>query len=157
MLSVDDQILSALRRITHAVDVWSRVLLRDYGLTAPQLATLREILAGKNVSPVSLATALHLSQPTITGILKRLEMRGLISSARSSQDRRMMVSRVTALGRRLAKQAPPLLRDRFRKELGQISKSKQKEILTALDQVAVMMQAPITDEVPFLFINKGKT
>ncbi len=70
---LEDQIVIALRRISQAIDVWSRKLWQDYGLTSPQLAMLRELLAGKNVSPGTLATALHLSQPTVTGILGRLE------------------------------------------------------------------------------------
>jgi DNA-binding MarR family transcriptional regulator len=154
MLPIDDQILSALRRITHAIDVWSRQLLREYGLTAPQLATLREILVGENVSPVSLATALHLSQPTVTGILRRLEKQKLIRCEQSSKDRRKVLAKVTLRGRRFAKQAPPLLRDQFRNELSQIPKSQQTEILMVLQRVAAMMQAPELDHAPFLCIDK---
>ena len=47
MLSVDDQIVLALRRINQAIDLWLCHLWQDYGLTAPQLATLREIQAGR--------------------------------------------------------------------------------------------------------------
>ena len=79
MLSLEDQIVVALRRTSHAIDVWSRQLLQQYGLTSPQLATLREIEAGQNVTNGALAIALHLSQPTVTGILNRLEQRGLIA------------------------------------------------------------------------------
>ena len=42
MLSLEDQIVVALRRISQAIDVWSRCLWQDYGLTSPQLATLRQ-------------------------------------------------------------------------------------------------------------------
>src|SRR3990167_6729113 len=109
MLSVEDQIVISLRRISQAIDVWSRHLWHDYGLTSPQLATLREILAGKNVTPGTLATALHLSQPTITGILGRLERRGLIRRERSLTDRRSILAIVTDQGKELAASAPPLL------------------------------------------------
>jgi len=150
MLSLEDHILAALRRITQAIDVWSRHLWRDHGLTAPQLATLREILAGKNVSPVALAAALHLSQPTVTGILNRLQQRGLIERQRSSTDRRSIVAAVTERGRELAERAPPLLRDRFRQELAKWPEWRQSEILAALQHVAAMMQAPETADGPFL-------
>ena len=132
VLSLEDNILTALRRISQAIDIWSRELWLDFGLTAPQLATLREILAGKNVTPVTLATALHLSQPTVTGILHRLEKRGLIKRERSTSDRRSVLAVVTTRGKDLAKRAPPLLRDRFRQELGNVSQRKQTEILSDL-------------------------
>ncbi len=150
-LSREDQIVIALRRISQAIDVWSRELWRGYGLTSPQLATLREILGGKNVSPVSLAAALHLSQPTVTGILIRLERRGLIRRDRSTTDRRSVVATVTEQGRKLASDAPRLLRDHFRHELAALRSAEQVEILSNLQRVASMMQAPEVADGPFFF------
>jgi DNA-binding MarR family transcriptional regulator len=151
MLSVEDQIVVALRRISQAIDVWSRFLWQDYGLTSPQLATLREIIAGKNITPGALATVLHLSQPTVTGILGRLERRGLIRRERSLSDRRSILAIVTDKGRELAASAPPLLRDRFRRQLAELNAEQQAEILATLQRVAAMMQAPETSDVPFFF------
>jgi DNA-binding MarR family transcriptional regulator len=151
MVSLEDQIVIALRRTSQAIDVWSRQLWQEYGLTSPQLATLREILAGENVSPGTLATALHLSQPTVTGILGRLEQRGLIRRQRSATDRRIILATATAEGRQLAAKAPPLLRDRFRQELAKLSAAEQAEILAALQHVAVMMQAPESEDGPFFY------
>jgi DNA-binding MarR family transcriptional regulator len=156
-LSLEDQIVVSLRRISQAIDVWSRHLWQDYGLTSPQLATLREILAGKNVSPVTLATALHLSQPTVTGILGRLEQRGLIRRQRSSTDRRSVLATVTDQGRELAAKAPPLLRDYFRHELAKLGTRQRSEILTVLQRVATMMQAPEVAEAPFFFHDQEGT
>jgi len=151
MLSLEDQIVIDLRRISQAIDVWSRQLWKDYGLTSPQLATLREILVGTNVSPVALATALHLSQPTVTGILGRLEGRGLIRREQSTTDRRSVRASVTNKGKELAAKAPPLLRDYFRHELAKLGSSQQSEILTVLERVAIMMQAPKIVDGPFFF------
>ena len=156
MLSLEDQIVVALRRISQAIDVWSRCLWQDYGLTSPQLATLREIMAGTNVTPGTLATVLHLSQPTVTGILGRLERRGLIRRERSQSDRRSILAIVTDEGRVLATKAPPLLRDRFRHELAILAGDRQGEILTVLQQVATMLQAPEVEEAPFFFHDKKK-
>lgn len=156
MLSLEDHILTALRRISQAIDVWSRLLWRDFGLTAPQLAVLREILKGENATPMSLAAALHLSQPTVTGILSRLEQQGLVRRERSKSDRRSIAAVVTSRGKTLASKAPPLLRDRFRAELAKIPESEQREILATLERVAAMMNAPETTAEPFLSIADGE-
>jgi DNA-binding MarR family transcriptional regulator len=148
---LEDQIVIALRRISQAIDVWSRHLWQDYGLTSPQLATLREIMGGKNTTPGTLATALHLSQPTVTGILSRLERRGLIRRERSLSDRRSILAIVTDQGRELAAVAPPLLRDRFRHELASLARAEQAEILMVLSRVAAMMHAPEVSEEPYFF------
>jgi DNA-binding MarR family transcriptional regulator len=149
MPSQDDQIVLALRRITQAIDTWSRKLWHEHGLTAPQLATLREILAGQNVSPGTLAVALHISQPVVTGILGRLESRGLILRQRSSTDRRSTIAVATEEGRQLAAKAPQLLRDRFRLELATLPIWQQTQILAVLQHVAEMMHAPQISPAPF--------
>jgi DNA-binding MarR family transcriptional regulator len=151
MLSIEDKIVIALRRISQAIDVWSRQLWHDYGLTSPQLGVLREILAGKNVSPGALAAALHLSQPTVTGILGRLEQRGLVRRERSTTDRRSILVVASDEGRQLAERAPALLRDRFRQELAALESAQQREILGMLERVAAMLQAPEMSDSPFLF------
>ena len=151
MVSLEDQIVIALRRISQAIDVWSRQLWQEYGLTAPQLATLREILGGQNTTPGTLATALHLSQPTVTGILGRLEQRGLIRRERSATDRRSVLAVATETGKELAAKAPPLLRDRFRRELSQLPDVEQEQVLAMLTRVATMMQAPPAADSPFFF------
>ena len=43
LLSVEDQVIVALRRITRAIDLHSRGLMQQFGLTAPQLASLQAI------------------------------------------------------------------------------------------------------------------
>src|SRR5262245_27604292 len=145
MLAIEDQIVIALRRISQAIDVWSCHLWQDYGLTSPQLAVLREIMGGKNSTPSTIATALHLSQPTVTGILGRLEHRKLIRRQRSNSDRRNILVTASDEGRRLAEQAPALLRDRFRQELATLDLADQQQILDVLDRVAAMLQAPAVD------------
>ena len=42
-MKIDEVSLVALRRITRALDVYSRTLLRQHSLTGPQLAILREV------------------------------------------------------------------------------------------------------------------
>ena len=151
MLSLEDQIVISLRRISQAIDTWSRHMLQTYGLTSPQLATLREIMAGKNVSTGTLAAALHLSQPTVTGILTRLEQRGLIERERSEDDRRSVLATVTEMGRELASKAPQLLRDGFCQELRVLPVNEQEQILHTLKRVAEMMHAPDVGDVPYLY------
>ena len=43
VLGLEDQVIVALRRITRAIDLHSRGLMQQVGLTAPQLAALQAI------------------------------------------------------------------------------------------------------------------
>lgn len=149
-LELDEQIVSALRRIAQAVDTHSRMLWQRYGLTAPQIGVLRE-LAQREMTPGQLADALHLSQPTMAGILARLEGKKYIRRQRDLQDRRSFLIQLTATGKATVRRAPPLLRDHFRSELAKLPQWQQTDVLTNLQHVADMMQAPDVDGSPFLF------
>jgi DNA-binding MarR family transcriptional regulator len=149
-LTVDEQVVVVLRRISQAIELWSRELQRRFGLTSPQLAVLKQVSEGINLSPTTIGEALHLSQPTVTGILQRLEDAGLISRVKSTVDRRSVIAAVTEEGRALLAKAPPLLRDRFREEMAELPDYRQSELLSSLQLVAHMLQAPEGDDAPFL-------
>lgn len=148
--NLEGPIVVALRRITRAIDLHSRLLVQDCGLTAPQLATLREAARRQPVSAGALARAVSLSQPTMTGILDRLERRSLIERSRDGEDRRSVVVTVTEEGQRAVKEAPSLLQDQFRNKLAELAEWEQTLILATLQRIAAMMDAQEIDASPVL-------
>ncbi len=150
-LSIEDQIVAAIRRIMRAVDLHSRHLAEEHGLTGPQLATLKAASRlGEASSTGALARAVHLSGPTVTGILDRLAKRGLVERARSGQDRRSVTITITRRGEEVLAAAPSLLQDRFRGELARVEDWEQTMILAMLQRIAAMMDAESLDASPVL-------
>lgn len=147
--NLDDEIIVAIRRISQAVESYSRFLWQEYGLTSPQLGALRELEKSPLATPGHLAEQLHVSPQTIAGILKRLEQRGLITRARDENDRRSFSLQITDEGRRLSHEAPSLLRDQFRNEMKRLQPWEATQILSMLQRVATMMAAGEIDNVPF--------
>lgn len=148
-LPLDDEIIIAIRRISQAVEGYSRYLWQEYGLTAPQLGALRELEKSPLATPGHLAEKLHVSPQTVAGISKRLEQRGLITRARDENDRRSFSLQLTPEGRRLSNEAPSLLRDQFRNELNRLQPWESTQILAMLQRVATMMSAPEVEDAPF--------
>jgi DNA-binding MarR family transcriptional regulator len=147
---LEEDILVAIRRIVRAVDLRSRALVRGHRITGPQLVTLRKVAALGPVSVSALARAISLSQPTVTGILHRLERAGLIRRERSERDRRSILSTVTADGARVLKDAPSLLQDRFLRELARLEDWERTQMLATLQRIAAMMDAEDIDAAPLL-------
>jgi DNA-binding MarR family transcriptional regulator len=83
-----DEILIALRRITRAIDIHSKRLVKSSGLTAPQLVVLQSLRQRGELAPSAIARAVSLSQATVTSILDRLEAQKLVERRRSESDRR---------------------------------------------------------------------
>lgn len=150
LLSVEDQVIVALRRITRAIDLHSRGLMQQFGLTAPQLASLQAIERLQPITGGALAKSIHLSQATLTGILTRLESRGLVSRERSGSDRRTVVAELTDEGRAVMESAPSLLQDSFRRELLRLHEWEQTQMLATLQRIASMMDAEEIDAAPVL-------
>ncbi|OYP37617.1 MarR family winged helix-turn-helix transcriptional regulator [Rhodopirellula sp. MGV] len=149
-LSHEDQIVAAIRQIIRAVDLHSRRLVQGHGLTGPQLAVLQETSRLGPVAPSALARSVHLSQPTITGVLKRLESRGLVQRERNESDRRSVTFDITELGKQTLAASPSLLQDEFRVALSRLEEWERLQILSTLQRVATLMDAGDLDASPHL-------
>ena len=147
---LEEDILAAIRRIVRAVDLRSRALVRGHQVTGPQLVTLREVSRMGPVSVSAIARAVSLSQPTVTGILHRLERAGLIRRERSERDRRSILSTVTPQGAQVLKDAPSLLQDRFLRELARLEEWERTQMLATLQRIARMMDAEDIEAAPLL-------
>ncbi len=148
--TIEDDIVVALRRIVRAIDLQSRRMVDACGLTGPQLVVLREAVRLEDASVSALARAVSLSQPTVSGIVERLEKRDLLRRDRSDLDRRSVVVTATSEGRRVLEEAPSLLQDRFLRELACLEEWEQTQMLSILQRLAGMMDAESIDAAPIL-------
>ena len=146
MNRVDEQSIIALRRITRALDVYSRTLLREHHLTAPQLALLQEVERCGPAPIGSLAKAAYLGAPTATGIADRLEKQGLVARVRTESDRRQVLITITAAGKQLLRRNPPSSSAGFHDQLRRLSKAEQQKVCDVLQQVAEMMENAVERE-----------
>jgi DNA-binding MarR family transcriptional regulator len=151
MISLEDQVIIALRQIAQAIELYSRRLLVECGLTAPQIGTLQELQRRGSCTPGALAEALHLSPQTMAGILQRLQQRDFITRTPAATDGRSVMIGLTAAGQQALAAAPPLLREQFRREMARLPVWEQTQMLATLQRIAWMMHAKQAEPIPFLF------
>ena len=149
-LTVEDEIVAALRRIIRGMDLHSRHLVHDVGLTWPQLATLRAAERLGVCSIGALARAVHVGQATLTGIVQRLERVGYVKRSPHEQDGRSVNVSITPAGRDVLKRAPSLLQDRFHAELAKLKDWERFQTLASLQRIAEMMDVEALDASPIL-------
>ncbi|MFH1033417.1 MAG: MarR family transcriptional regulator [Pseudomonadota bacterium] len=146
----DESILLSLRRITRAIDLHSRSLALRCQLTAPQLVCLRHLVEEGSGTSGGLARKVSLSQATVTGILDRLEARGLVGRQRDGSDRRRVIVTPTPAGQALAAQAPMPLQERFAGKLAGLPLKEQARLDQALRQIVEMMEVEDLPVAPVL-------
>ncbi len=144
------EVLLALRRITRAIDLHSRSLIQKHGLTGPQLVILHTLSTMGEVSISGLAKAISLGQATVTGILARLEKKGLISRRRSESDKRVVLVSTTRQCDKVLESAPPLLQESFLDQYTRLQDWERTLILSSLQRVVALMKASSLDATPIL-------
>ena len=144
------QVMAALRRIIRAIDLHSRALVHQFGLTGPQLVVLKELMESSPQPVNRVATAVSLSQATVTGILDRLERKGMVTRVRDSADKRkVMVSPTPAAEESLAG-APPLLQEHFTAAFEKLPDWERTQILSSLQRIVALMEAGDVEAGPIL-------
>ena len=145
-----NQVMAALRRIIRAIDLHSRALVQRFGLTGPQLVVLKELMESSPQPVNRLAAAVSLSQATVTGILDRLERKGMVTRIRDSVDKRkVMVSPTSAAEESLAG-APPLLQEHFTAAFEELPDWERTQILSSLQRIVALMEADDVEAGPIL-------
>ncbi|QNG48780.1 MarR family transcriptional regulator [Sphingobium yanoikuyae] len=100
-LDLDRQVCFPLYAASNLLGRLYRPLLAELGLTYPQYLVLLVLWRETPQSVGSLGDRLHLDSGTLTPLLKRMELAGLISRTRDVTDERRVLIALTSRGRDL--------------------------------------------------------
>ncbi|UVE16213.1 MarR family transcriptional regulator [Pseudomonas sp. LS44] len=107
-LRLDNQLCFALYSTSLAMTKVYKPLLQALNLTYPQYLAMLVLWERDGITVGELSQRLLTDPGSVTPLLKRLEVEGLLSRTRSSADERVVELRLTAKGRSLQQQAEPL-------------------------------------------------
>ena len=135
-------LLKSVRRTARAVDIRSRQIDREIGLTLPQLIVLQCVRDLGEVTGRAISQQADLSPPTVLGILDKLEAKQLIERYRSTHDRRIVHTRLTARGQEVLNTFPSVFGNRFDQRFSELPGERRQVILDAFAEVADLMAEP---------------
>lgn len=148
--SYEESILLSVRKIMRAIDIHSSYLARQYGLTSPQLICMKRLSEEKEMTPGRLAKKIHLSHATVTGIINRLEKKGLVQKTRSTDDGRSYLIHLTDSGLAMIQSSPSMLQDQFMHELSKLANWEKTMILSSLQRITTILDVESIDAAPVL-------
>lgn len=149
-----EQLLVSLRRIIRAIDIHSHQLLKNSGLTGPQLIVVKQISQLEAPLATQVAQKINLSAATVTSIIDRLEKRGLVIRQRSAIDKRKVHLSLTKAGNQLLQVSPQPLQEHFIQRYHSLDKENQDRLLDSVEQIASMMDAEALEALPLLSTDK---
>lgn len=133
--------LTVLRSLVEAYEAVMRQdgrHVRGLGLTPSQFDVVATLGGTPGMTTGELSQRTLVTKGTLTGVVDRLEARGLVERVPSATDRRCVVVRLTAEGEALFDKVFPaqldFLRPRFTRALGPAEMKKLSKLLTKLKE-----------------------
>ncbi len=144
MPGVDEEIsetVQSLRRIFKAIENYSQEVSNSFGVTGPQLWALKTISQSEKLTLGQLSRMMYLHPSTITGLIDRLEHRGLVLRNRDTDDRRVVTVGLTEAGVRLAKEAPNPIQGKMIYGLKKLTSSELHLIYESMKKLTEIVEA----------------
>lgn len=145
-----EELFIALRRITRAIDLHSKKLQRETGLTTSQLLVLEAVVKLDTSTPSNIAKEVQLSQATVTNLVDRMERNKLVIRQKSISDKRAVEVHLTAKGKQMVELAPEPLQAGFLREYRKLERWEQHQLIGSMQRIAVLMDAEEIDASPIL-------
>jgi DNA-binding MarR family transcriptional regulator len=135
-LELEDFLCFSMYTASHAFNRVYQPLLRDLDLTYPQFIAMILLWKQDGQTVGELGHKLYLQSNTLTPMLKRLELLGLITRSRDSADERQVRIRLTEAGRKMRLKADDIVQ-----AVRQATGLKDKQMIELRDGVEALRKS----------------
>lgn len=150
-----NEIIIHIRKIVRSLNLESRRILKEFGVSIPQLLCLQYLSSAPEAkaSHKEVARFLNLNSSTVTGIIGRLEKKGLVSRLKAKDDKRIILISLTENGSNLLAESPELIHHQLLQKLSELPENSLIQINDALEILVRIMGIDQTDASPILTID----
>ncbi len=136
-------IVNTIRRLYRAVYLESSKMSRQFGLTAPQSGVLRTLAKNGPLSSAELSRKLHVTPSNITGVIDRLEKKGVVKRVRQETDRRLSLITLEKKGAELSRKLPDPIENKLIAGLADLDIEKVNALGEAMDQIHAILDTKL--------------
>ncbi|HOO66962.1 MAG: MarR family transcriptional regulator [Bacteroidales bacterium] len=146
------EILIKIRKIVRSIDIESKKIQKEYGVTIPQVLCLNFL----NNSPSYQTTQseikkfLNLNSSTVSGIIDRLEKRGYLARLPKSGDKRIANIALTSSGEELLSTIPPLLHEQLSTKLQSLDEPEIRKVENSLETLVRLLDIEQLEASPLI-------
>jgi len=133
------QIIFSIRRLIQASEFYTKELNKKYQISAAQLNCILTLDEHGPLPLSQIAKHMMVKSSTVTGVVDRLEKKGLAERMRNSPDRRVITIELTEAGKNLAQNAPPPIQQKIIDGLKQTENAKKELIVSSLNMLTDML------------------
>ena len=153
------EILINIRKIVRSINLESKRIQKEYGVSIPQLLALQHLKngEGRQSTHKEIMKLLALNSSTVTGILNRLEKKGYLARLAKGSDKRVSIIGLTSKGEALLDKSPLLLHEKLEQRLQELSGSQFDEIKNALTKLVSILGIEQMDASPMITMEEPIT
>ena len=142
----------SIRKIVRAINLESKRIEKDYGLSIPQLLTLKflEEKVEYKSTMKEIKEHLSLNASTVSGIVARLESKGLIARLPNPNDKRSTPIILTSGGNKLIKQTDESLHERVMSKSNSLTDEEYQQILVSFKTIIKIFDIDDIDASPII-------
>ncbi len=148
-------ILIKIRKIVRSIDIESKKIQKEYGVSIPQVLCLSFL----NSSPHYQATQseiknfLNLNPSTVSGIINRLEKKGFLARLPKTGDKRIVNIVLTSAGEKHLSTIPSLLHEQLSSKLEKLERTELLNVEKSLDTLIDLLNIDELNAFPMIAIS----
>jgi DNA-binding MarR family transcriptional regulator len=149
------EILIKIRKIVRSVDIESKKIQKDYGVSIPQILCLNFLLNSPNYQSTQgeIRKFLNLNPSTVSGIINRLEVKGFLARLPKSGDKRVVNIALTSAGDKLLSTIPPLLHEQLSERLKKLDDVELRKVEDSLNTLVNLLEIQAIEASPMITLD----
>lgn len=150
------EVLVKLRRIIRSINLESKRIEKQFGISIPQLLVLQYLSDQDEyrASAKDIKGYINLNASTVSGIVSRLEVKGLVAKLPRTDDRRASYVTLTAKGADLLKESPTTLQEKLSSRLQRLSVEQIAELNSNIELLTRILDVEDMDAAPLFTIGE---
>lgn len=147
-----EEVLINIRKIVRAINLENKRIQKQFGLSIPQLLCLNFLRnrPGKSANHKEIKDYLNLNASTVTGIISRLNLKGLVKKKPLKTDKRIVEVELTEACENLFQDVPELMHSRLNEKLKQLSEQKLTQLKVSLDFIIDLLDIEEVEAAPVI-------
>ncbi len=146
------EILIKIRKIVRSVDIESKKIQKEYGVSIPQVLCLNFLHQSSNYQSTQgeIRKFLNLNSSTVSGIINRLEKKGFLARLPKSGDKRVVNIALTSAGDDLLNSIPPLLHEQLSEKLQKLDSKILQSVEDSLNILVTLLDIEQLEASPLI-------
>lgn len=150
------EILVKLRKIIRSINLESKKIEKELGISIPQLLVLKYLSDQNDYRAFAkdIKGYINLNASTVSGIISRLESKSLVAKLPKQDDKRATYIILTAKGADLLHKSPPTLQEKLSQRLKKLTPSQIEELDKNIELLTLILNVEDMDAAPLLTIDE---